>query len=90
MSELFNRLGIKESSAQDLNVASMVSAGALLSGINVSQIENSSIYRLSYDNINPELAARVVNAWADSFIEANIERRIDASSYARDFLVRTG
>jgi capsular exopolysaccharide synthesis family protein len=86
LSQWLTRLGIKESAAQATTINPVVSAEALLGGISVSQIENSSIYRISYENLNPELAARVVNTWADAFIEANIERRVDASSYARDFL----
>jgi succinoglycan biosynthesis transport protein ExoP len=88
LSQWLTQLGIKEPVPQTPTIVatSTVDAGMLLGGITVAQIENSSIYRISYDSPNPDLAARVVNTWADAFIEANIERRVDASSYARDFL----
>jgi capsular exopolysaccharide synthesis family protein len=37
---------------------------------------------------SPELAANIANAYADAFIEASLQRRYEASSYARNFLQR--
>ena len=34
----------------------------------------------------PNLSARVANAFADNFISSNLQRRFEASAYARNFL----
>lgn len=61
-------------------------AGALRGGLGVSPIKNSRLVVLSYDSTSPEMAAEIVNAYADSFMAMNLERRIADSSYAQTFL----
>ncbi|WP_457668533.1 GumC family protein [Thiolapillus sp.] len=58
----------------------------LLANLTVSPIKNSRLVVVSYDSPNPELAARVVNALAKSFIDTTMERRFENSSYAKTFL----
>jgi capsular exopolysaccharide synthesis family protein len=88
ITDWLSQLGGKESAATPAaeTQPSTIGAGLLLGGFNVTQVENSNIYKLTFDSPNPELAARIVNTWADTFVETNIERRVDASSYAREFL----
>lgn len=45
---------------------------------------------ISFDFVwkNPNVAASVANAYADAFIDASLQRRYEASSYARNFLQR--
>ena len=64
----------------------VVSPGAVLGGLSVQPIRDSRLARLHYDSPDPILATRIVNAWALAFINMNLERRMDASSYARTFL----
>ena len=49
-------------------------------------MRSSSIVKISYDSPNPALAAKIANALASSFIKVNLERRYNASTYARNFL----
>ena len=63
-------------------------AAILSSGFEVQPLPASRLIRISYSSSNPGLAARVVNGFADSFINSGLERRYQASSYARDFLQR--
>ena len=63
-----------------------ISPGALLGGLQVTPVRNSRIVQLSFDSTSPVFAAKVVNTWAATFITMNLERRIGASSYAKDFL----
>ncbi|WP_456418142.1 GumC family protein [Thiolapillus sp.] len=58
----------------------------LLANLTVSPIKNSRLVVVSYDSPNPELAARVVNTLAKSFIDTTMERRFENSSYAKTFL----
>ncbi len=58
----------------------------LLASLTVSPIKNSRLVVVSYDSPNPELAAKVVNTLAKSFIDTTMERRFENSSYAKAFL----
>jgi len=42
--------------------------------------------RIHTDGSDPTLASRVANTWAQTFISTNLERRFEASSYAKTFL----
>jgi succinoglycan biosynthesis transport protein ExoP len=46
----------------------------------------SRLTRVEFSSPDPELSARIANAYAENFIEAAMDRRYEASSYARDFL----
>ncbi|OOZ50624.1 hypothetical protein BOW39_02395 [Solemya velum gill symbiont] len=58
----------------------------LLSNLLLETIRQSRVIRISYDSPDPNLAAKVVNAWADAFVNINLERRFDATAYAKEFL----
>lgn len=47
---------------------------------------NSRIVRLNYVSESPENAADIVNTFAEEYINMNLESRVDAASYAEDFL----
>ncbi len=57
-----------------------------LQNLTVEPVRNSHLVKLHYDSSDPKQAANVVNAVAKSYINLNLERRFDASSYARNFL----
>ncbi|HDK38439.1 MAG TPA: hypothetical protein ENG92_05430, partial [Thiolapillus brandeum] len=61
-------------------------AGMVLGGLSISPISGSKLVRISYDSPDPKLAARIANAIARNFINTNLERRFEASSYAKLFL----
>ena len=54
--------------------------------LRVSPTVNSRLVTVSYDSPDPALAQAIVNALTESFIASNLERRFEASSYARRFL----
>ncbi|WP_456375050.1 GumC family protein [Thiolapillus sp.] len=58
----------------------------LLANLSVTPVKNSRLVVVSYDSPNPDLAARVVNTLAKSFIDMSMERRFENSSYAKEFL----
>ncbi|GMM91808.1 GumC family protein [Qipengyuania sp. MTN3-11] len=63
------------------------SAGAiLLENVRIFPERQSRLVEIAFTAPSPELAKNVANAWAESFIESNLERRYEASSYAREFL----
>ena len=54
--------------------------------LTVEPVRGSHLVKISYNSPNPVLAAQIANSTAENFITANLERRYEASSYARDFL----
>ena len=60
--------------------------GLLEGNLGVFPVRDSRLVRLTFDSPDPQLSARVANAFADSFIESNLDRRFEASAYARKFL----
>ena len=50
--------------------------------------EEGTLIRFSYHSDLPQFAAAIANGVADSFINSNLQRRYEASAYARNFLER--
>lgn len=89
---------------QDLNLASnetlvpdtsadratrqRIATNLLHANLKVESDERSRLIKISYSSADPQLAAKIVNGFADSYIRTSLERRYQASSYARDFLQR--
>jgi capsular exopolysaccharide synthesis family protein len=59
---------------------------ALLAQLTVEPVRDSRLVRIHYDSPSPVEAAEVANAVAANFINLNLERRYDASSFAKRFL----
>ncbi len=55
-------------------------------GLRVEPIRNSRLVKIGVLNADPDLAARIANTTAKAFIASNIERKLDSSIYARQFL----
>lgn len=94
---------VAERVAQELNLASDeefapaeagrgarldAATNQLMGNFQVEPVPNSRLVRVSYISKSPERAAQITNTFADSFINSNLERRYEASSYARTFLER--
>jgi len=60
--------------------------GAFQGSITVEPVRRSRLVRLHFDSTDPFFAAKAVNTLAQSFININLERRFEASSYAKTFL----
>lgn len=52
----------------------------------VSPVRGSRLVTITFDSPDAGLSARIVNAFAEAFIEANLERRFESTAYVRDFL----
>jgi capsular exopolysaccharide synthesis family protein len=59
---------------------------ALRSNLSVSPVRGSRLVAVGYDNPNPVVAARIANGFAENFIQSNLDRKYESSSYARGFL----
>jgi capsular exopolysaccharide synthesis family protein len=65
-----------------------VAGDILLENLSVSPMRMSRLIELSFTAADPAFAKKVVDAWASRFMELTLERRYEASSYARQFLER--
>ncbi len=61
-------------------------ASRLVGNLNVVPAPGSDLIEISYTDENPERAARIVNTFTASFIAMSLERRYNATAYARAFL----
>lgn len=59
---------------------------AVQKNLSISPIRGSRLVVVGYDNPDPVVAARIANAFAENFIQSNLERKFESSSYAREFL----
>ena len=100
---LLRSRALAERVAQDLNLASdpsivgtggtpatrlRAAAGMVAGGLTAEMPEDGQLIRYNYVSTNPELAAKVANGIADGFISSSLQRRFDASNYARTFLLQ--
>lgn len=61
-------------------------AGMVMGGLTVEPVRNSRLVRLHFDSPDPQRAAAILNTLVKHYINMNMERRFDASTYARNFL----
>lgn len=59
---------------------------AFLASLSVKPVRNSRLVQLSYESPDPKEAALIINTLASSFVDMTLERRFDASTYAKGFL----
>ncbi|MFN3479115.1 MAG: GumC family protein, partial [Thermodesulfovibrionales bacterium] len=61
---------------------------SLIGRIEVTPVKNSQLVKVSFESNKPDLSAAVTNAIAESFIEYDLESRMDASKEAKNFLTK--
>jgi capsular exopolysaccharide synthesis family protein len=60
----------------------------LLNNLAIDPMRFSRLVDIGFSSPDPALSARVANAWAENFIQTNLERKVQATSYGRDLLER--
>lgn len=58
----------------------------LIAKVDADYSKQTRIAEITYDSIDPELAALIANSFADNYIKLDLARRFNASSYSLDFL----
>ncbi len=62
-------------------------AGKLLrDNLSVSPTRLSRLVDIAFTSPDPSFSAKIANAWADNFIQTNLERKVQATSYGRNLL----
>lgn len=78
--------GAPDRSSPDVAAAQRQATGRVMSGLTVAPIRRSSVVRLSFSSPDRQVAALVANGIAEAYITGNLDRRFEASTYARTFL----
>lgn len=65
-----------------------VAGDILLDNVSIDPARLSRLVDISFTSPEPELAANVANAWAKSFIESQLERKVQSTAYGREVLQR--
>ena len=60
--------------------------GGVMGSVSIEPVATTRLIRINVVNTNPELAARIANAYVQSFIAMTLERRTGSSGYAKTFL----
>ncbi|MBB4154474.1 capsular exopolysaccharide synthesis family protein [Sphingomonas jinjuensis] len=63
-----------------------IAGSLLLANLKIEPVRASQLVELSFTSPDPNLSARVANAWSVNFIQQTLQRRYEATSYARNFL----
>jgi succinoglycan biosynthesis transport protein ExoP len=63
-----------------------IAGEVLLKNLDVSPTRLSRLVAVSYTSSDAVLSAKIANAWAINFIQTNLERKVQATSYGRDLL----
>lgn len=58
----------------------------VLANMTVVPVRGSRLVEIRFDSPSPPLSARLANAYAENFIQENIDRRFESSIFAREFL----
>ena len=100
---LLSSKSVAQRTAQELNLANnaeivpqdvdaskrlRIATGVVAGGLKVTPPEEGQLIIFTYDSTSPQLAAMIANGVADSFINTALQRRYEASAYARNFLER--
>ncbi len=57
-----------------------------MASLTIEPVRNSRLVRIHYESPSAQQAASIVNAVARAFVDMNLERRFEASTYAKGFL----
>lgn len=60
--------------------------GLLLRNFEVEPLRGSRLIQIHFTSPDPVFSKRVIDAWSTSFMRATLDRRYEATSYARQFL----
>lgn len=65
-----------------------VAGEILLNHVSINPTRLSRLVAIQFTSPDPQFSAKIVNAWGENFIQTNLERKVQATSYGRDVLQR--
>jgi capsular exopolysaccharide synthesis family protein len=73
---------------KSINERRDTAVGLLQDSISVLLPRETRIAQISVTTIDPTYSAKIANAFAEEFIQANLQRKYDSSAYARQFVAQ--
>jgi len=74
--------------AQKRDLRQRAAGVILLRNLTVRPTRESSLVEIRFTSPSAQLSSQVINAWAQAFIQTNLERKVQATSYGRNLLQR--
>lgn len=65
-----------------------IAGETLLDNMSIAPSRLSRLVGVNFTSPDPDFSMRVANAWAENFIQTNLERKVQATSYGRNLLER--
>ena len=65
-----------------------IAGNILLESVTISPARLSRLVEVKVTSPDPAFSAKVANAWSENFIQTNLERKVQATSYGRNLLQR--
>jgi len=65
-----------------------IAGETLLKNVGIDPTRLSRLTSINFTSPDPVFSQKVVNAWAENFIQTNLERKVQATSYGRNLLQR--
>lgn len=65
-----------------------IAGEVLLKNVGIDPTRLSRLVAIHFTSPDPVFSQRVANAWAENFIQTNLERKVQATSYGRNLLQR--
>lgn len=65
-----------------------VAGKILLDNVGIEPTRLSRLVDISFNSPDPGFSARVANSWAENFIQSNLDRKLQSTSYGREVLQR--
>lgn len=75
-------------SAAGRSTRQRIAGEVLLRNVSVDPTRLSRLVAVGFSSPDAEFSARVANVWAENFIQTNLERKVQATSYGRNLLQR--
>lgn len=80
--------GIAGKTPQEIQRIRESMTGAVLAGIEVVPVRNTSLVDVSYTGASPKLTQKIANAWGESFIRMNVAKKLQSVQQANSFLTQ--
>ena len=84
----FYPAGIAGKTPAELQQIKDAMAGALLAGIEVTPVRNTSLVDVAYVGTSPRLVQKIANAWGESYVRMNVSKKVESLQQASSFLTR--
>lgn len=65
-----------------------IAGEVLRENLDVAPSRLSRLVAINFTSSDPDFSSQVANSWADNFIQSNLERKVQATSYGRNLLQR--